>query len=102
MQGITHFLTHPSLQKPLLKMILPTIALSIVIIVTMFIVAYVPLVAVLVWVDGPVAVINGVLLILSQSSTIILGISRLWWVEEAELEVFDAASLRVSGILVLV
>lgn len=55
----------------------------------MFIFTYVPQLTVLVFVNGPVAVFTTVLLILSESSTIISVISRNFLLQEALLDTFD-------------
>ncbi|EHA46403.1 hypothetical protein MGG_02641 [Pyricularia oryzae 70-15] len=88
-KGIFYFLTHRSLWKPLLSRIGPTLALSVGVTVPMFIFTYVPQLTVLVFVNGPVAVFTTVLLILSESSTIISVISRNFLLQEALLDTFD-------------
>ncbi|KAK6523999.1 hypothetical protein TWF694_005667 [Orbilia ellipsospora] len=93
-RGIYHFLRYPSLQRPLWRKILPTILLSGVVIPFMFFVAYFPQVAVLAFVDGPVAFVNAAVLVLSESSTIILLISKWWWLDDAVVEVFDAVLVQ--------
>ncbi|KAK6529949.1 hypothetical protein TWF281_009099 [Arthrobotrys megalospora] len=93
-QGIYHFLRYPSLQRPLWRKVLPTILLSVVVIVTMFFVTYIPQAAVLTLVDGPIAFINAAMLVLSESSTLILLISKWWWLDDATVEVFDAVLVQ--------
>ena len=55
----------------------------------MFLFTYVPQVSILVFVNGPLAVFTTVLLILSESSTIINIISRTWLLQDAILDTFD-------------
>lgn len=55
----------------------------------MFLFTYIPQVSVLVFVNGPLAVFTTVLLILSESSTIINIISRTWFLQDAILDTFD-------------
>ncbi|KAK6354471.1 hypothetical protein TWF730_008871 [Orbilia blumenaviensis] len=93
-QGIYHFLRYPSLQRPLWRKVLPTIALSIVVIVTMFFITYLPQAAILTIVDGPIAFVNAAMLVLSESSTLILLISKWWWLDDATVEVFDAVLVQ--------
>ncbi|KAF3920586.1 hypothetical protein ABW21_db0201408 [Orbilia brochopaga] len=92
--GVYHFLRHPSLQRPLWRKLLPTIALSAIVISTMFFVAYIPQVALLAFVDGPLAFVNAAMLVLSESSTLILLLSKWWWIDEATIEVFDAVLVQ--------
>lgn len=73
----------------MLSRIGPTLALSVGVTVPMFIFTYVPQLTVLVFVNGPVAVFTTVLLILSESSTIISVISRNFLLQEALLDTFD-------------
>ena len=55
----------------------------------MFFLTYVPQLAVLVFVNGPLAVFTTVLLILNESSTIVSIISRNWLLQDALLDTFD-------------
>jgi hypothetical protein len=55
----------------------------------MFFFTYVPQLAVLVFVNGPLAVFTTILLILSESSTIINVVSRNFMLQEALLDTFD-------------
>ncbi|KAF3137513.1 hypothetical protein TWF569_009211 [Orbilia oligospora] len=95
-QGIYHFLRYPSLQRPLWRKVLPTILLSVVVIVSMFFVTYLPQAAILTFVDGPIAFVNAAMLVLSESSTLVLLISRWWWLDDATVEVFDALGKRLK------
>ncbi|EON99045.1 putative protein family protein [Phaeoacremonium minimum UCRPA7] len=88
-KGIFYFASHPALWKPLASRILPTLALSAGVIGSMFLFTYIPQVSVLVFVNGPLAVFTTVLLILSESSTIINIISRTWFLQDAILDTFD-------------
>jgi hypothetical protein len=53
---------------------------------------YLPQVAALAVVNGPVAFVNAALLCLSESSFLITMLSRAFLLEDALLEVFDAVS----------
>jgi hypothetical protein len=55
----------------------------------MFAFTYVPQLAILVFVNGPLAVFTTVLLILSESSTIISVLSRNFLLQDALLDTFD-------------
>lgn len=55
----------------------------------MFVFTYLPQLAVLVFVNGPLAVVTTVLLVLNESSAIINTISRGWLLQDAILDTFD-------------
>lgn len=63
--------------------------LSVGVLAGMFAFTYIPQLAVLVFVDGPIAVFSTVLLVLSESSTIVSTVSRTWLIQEALLDTFD-------------
>ncbi|KAH8907426.1 hypothetical protein BR93DRAFT_926477 [Coniochaeta sp. PMI_546] len=88
-KGIFYFASHRSLWKPLLSRLLPTIGLSVGVVASMFAFTYVPQLAVLVFVNGPLAVFTTVILILSESSTIISVLSRNFLLQDALLDTFD-------------
>ncbi|KAJ9155320.1 Outer spore wall protein RRT8 [Pleurostoma richardsiae] len=88
-RGIVYFVTHRALWKPLLSRIVPTLTLSVSVITGMFLFTYIPQLSVLVFVNGPLAVFTTVLLILSESSTIISLLSRNWLLQDALLDTFD-------------
>lgn len=55
----------------------------------MFAFTYLPQLAVLVFVNGPFAVVSTVLLVLSESAAIINTVSRGWLLQDAILDTFD-------------
>lgn len=59
----------------------------------MFVFTYVPQLALLVFVNGPLAVFTTVLLVLNESSTIINIISRSYLLQDAILDTFDGTLL---------
>lgn len=85
-KGIVYFMTHRALWQPFLSKIGPTLALSLGVLGSMFALTYLPQLAVLVFVNGPLAVFTTVLLILSESSTIVSTVSRTWMLQDALLE----------------
>ncbi|KAM0322677.1 hypothetical protein ACHAQA_009267 [Verticillium albo-atrum] len=87
--GIIYFATHRSLWKPLLSRIGPYFLLSVSVITGMFVLTYVPQFAVLVLFNGPLAVFTTVVLILSESATIINMVSRTYLLQDAILDTFD-------------
>ncbi|KAI2619710.1 hypothetical protein GGR54DRAFT_640035 [Hypoxylon sp. NC1633] len=92
-RGILYFLTHRSLWKPFYSRILPTLGLTAAVLATMFFFTYLPQLAILVLVNGPLAVFTTVLLILNESSTIVNIISRNFLLQDALLDTFDGTLL---------
>ncbi|KAM4065129.1 etoposide-induced protein 2.4 (EI24) domain-containing protein [Hirsutella rhossiliensis] len=88
-KGIIYFFTHRSLWKPFVSRIGPYLSLSAAVIGGMFAFTYLPQLAVLVFVNGPLAVVTTVLLVLNESSTIVNIISRNWILQDAILDTFD-------------
>ncbi|KAK3941904.1 hypothetical protein QBC46DRAFT_381226 [Diplogelasinospora grovesii] len=88
-KGIAYFLTHRALWKPLLSQLLPTLALSVGVVTSMFFFTYLPQLAILVFFNGPLAVFTTVLLILNESSTLVNILSRNFLLQEALLDTFD-------------
>lgn len=88
-RGIVYFLTHRSLWKPFTSRILPTLGLTVGVFGSMLFFTYVPQLAILVFVNGPLAVFTTILLILNESSTIVNLISRNFLLQDALLDTFD-------------
>jgi hypothetical protein len=88
-QGIFYFLGHRTLWKPLLSKLAPTMSLSIAVIAGMFTFAYLPQLAVLVFVNGPLAAFTTALLTLSESSTLITILSKTFLIQDALVDTFD-------------
>ncbi|EJT68410.1 hypothetical protein GGTG_14011 [Gaeumannomyces tritici R3-111a-1] len=88
-KGIFYFFSHRALWKPFLSRIGPTLAVSAGVTVPMFIFTYLPQLAILVWVNGPLAVFTTVLLVLNESSTITSIIARNFIMQDALLDTFD-------------
>jgi len=88
-KGIAYFLSHRALWRPLMSRLAPTMILSAGVLGAMFLLTYVPQLAVLVFVNGPLAVFTTVLLVLNESSTIVTIISRNWIMQDALLDTFD-------------
>lgn len=100
-RGIIYFLTHRALWKPFASRLLPTLSLSASVIAGMFFFTYLPQLAVLVFVNGPLAVFTTVLLILNESSTIVNMVSRNFLLQDALLDTFDGTLLsrNASGVV---
>jgi len=88
-KGIVYFFSHKSLWKPLLSRLIPTMSLSVAVIAFMFVFTYLPQLAVLVFVNGPLAAFTTILLTLSESSTLINIISRTFLLQDALVDTFD-------------
>jgi hypothetical protein len=89
LQGIFYFVSHRTLWKPLLSKLAPTMTLSVGVIAFMFIFTYLPQLAVLVFVNGPLAAFTTILLTLSESSTLITLLSRTFLIQDALVDTFD-------------
>ncbi|KAI1434831.1 hypothetical protein GGR50DRAFT_660355 [Xylaria sp. CBS 124048] len=88
-QGLYYFVTHKALWKPFLSRIFPTLGLAVGVTTAMFFFTYLPQFAVLVFFNGPLAVFSTVLLVLSESSTIVGAIARNFFLQDAILDTFD-------------
>lgn len=88
-KGIVYFLTHKALWKPLLSKLAPTVGLSLSVVGFMFAFTYLPQLAILVFVNGPLAAFTTALLVLNESSTIISVISKNFLLQDALLDTFD-------------
>ncbi|KAF4469917.1 hypothetical protein FALBO_3178 [Fusarium albosuccineum] len=92
-KGILYFLSHRSLWKPFISKLGPLILLSTSVIGGMFAFTYLPQLAVLVFVNGPLAVVTTSLLVLNESTTIINLIARNYLLQDALLDTFDGTLL---------
>lgn len=88
-KGIFYLVSHRSLWKPFMSCLGPYFSLYVCVVGGMFTVAYLPQLAVLVFVNGPLAVFTTVVLILNESSALVNGLSRTWILQDALLDTFD-------------
>lgn len=88
-QGIFYFLTHTALWRPFFSRLPPTLLLSAGVVSCMFVFTYVPQLAVLVFLNGPLAIFTTGLLVLNESSTIASIVNRNIMLQEALLDTFD-------------
>ncbi|KAI5121863.1 hypothetical protein M0805_001071 [Coniferiporia weirii] len=88
--GVLYFVRHSSLWSPVLSRILSCLALSVGVLVPMFIFTYIPQAALLSVMNGPVAALNAVALVCSESSVIINILARAFLLDQALLDIFDA------------
>lgn len=88
-KGIVYFFGHRALWKPFWNKLAPTLTLSVGVLAGMFAFTYLPQLAIMVFVDGPIAFLSTVLLVLNESSTIVSMVSRTWILQDALLDTFD-------------
>ena len=84
-----YFATHKDLYKPLAARLVPTLSLGLGITTFMFLFTYVPQVAVLFFTSGPLAALSTVLLVLSESSTLTMVLSKMLLIEDSLIDTFD-------------
>ena len=92
-KGVYYFLRHKQLSKPLRDELAPTMSIAITVTTAMFLLTYLPQAAVLTLVNGPLAVVSTIFLVLSESATITNLISRGFFIEDALIDTFDGVSL---------
>lgn len=88
-QGIFYFLSHKELWKPLASKLIPYLSLYVGVIGPMFFFTYLPQLAIMVFVNGPLAVFTTVLLVLNESAAVVSIISKSLLLQEALLDTFD-------------
>ncbi|KAF5024121.1 hypothetical protein F66182_3807 [Fusarium sp. NRRL 66182] len=92
-KGIFYFVSHRSLWQPFVSKLGPLVLLSTGVIGGMFFFTYLPQLAVLFFVNGPIAPLSAILLVLNESTTIINLVSRNYLLQDALLDVFDGTLL---------
>ncbi|RCI15732.1 hypothetical protein L249_2918 [Ophiocordyceps polyrhachis-furcata BCC 54312] len=97
-KGIFYFLTHRALWKPFLARLGPYVSLYVSVVGSMFFFTYLPQLAVLVFVNGPLAVFTTVVLILNESSALVNAISRGWILQDAILDTFDGTLVARNAV----
>lgn len=88
-KGLVYFVTRPSIWKPLTGQLVPYLLLSTSVVAAMFFFTYLPQLAILIFVNGPLAVFTTVILILNESATIVNVLSRTWLLRDALVDTFD-------------
>ncbi|KAG8827875.1 hypothetical protein FRC19_011576 [Serendipita sp. 401] len=89
LQGQYHFLTHPALFKPVLPNIIKSTLFTIGVTVLLFILTYLPTVAVLAFVSGPFAFIAAIPVILGEGAAIGIVVAKIFWLGQATERLFD-------------
>ena len=93
LQGIAYFAAHRALWRPLLSVVAPTLATGLAVTAAMFAFTYVPQATVLALVNGPLAIVATVLLVLSESSTLLSVLAKTFLIDDALVDTFDATLL---------
>lgn len=96
-RGIHYFLTHRKLWAPLTSRLVPLLTLSVGVIVPMFIFTYVPQSIMLTFVNGPLAWVTTIVLVLSESAAIINSVARAMFIDEALVDIFDGVLLEENA-----
>ena len=84
-------------RNPLLSKLAPTLSLGLGVTVSMFVLTYLPQMAVMAFTSGPLAPISAALLVLSESSTLFTAISKTFLIEDALVDTFDGTLLSKPG-----
>jgi len=96
LKGIFYFLSNRTLWRPFLSRLLPALTTAASVTAAMFLFTYLPQVALLTLVNGPLAVVTTIALVLSESATITYVISRAMFIDEALVDTFDATLITKS------
>ena len=76
-------------RKPLTTKLAPTMTLGLGVTTFMFLVTYLPQMAVMAFTSGPLAAVSAALLVLSESSTLFTILSKTFLIEDALTDTFD-------------
>ncbi|OWZ45806.1 hypothetical protein C356_03065 [Cryptococcus neoformans c45] len=99
--GILYLFSHPTLIRPLLPVIFKGVLMSAGVIAVLFTFAYLPQVAVLAVISGPLAFVLAIPLILGEAFVMVMFLTRGILVAQATVDIFDAVLLQ-KGHTVLV
>ncbi|WVR04485.1 hypothetical protein IAU60_001489 [Kwoniella sp. DSM 27419] len=91
--GMYYLFTHPALIKPLTPILFKGVLLSVAVVAAMFFLTYLPQVAVLAFVSGPLSFILAVPLVLSEAYVVINFMTRALLINQAGVDLFDAVLL---------
>ncbi|WVF69993.1 hypothetical protein IAT40_004778 [Kwoniella sp. CBS 6097] len=91
--GMYYLFTHPSLIRPLTPILFKGILFSVAIVAGLFFFTYLPQVAVLAFVSGPLAFVLAIPLVLSEAFVVINFLTRALLVNQAGIDLFDAVLL---------
>ncbi|KAK4232331.1 hypothetical protein QBC38DRAFT_463813 [Podospora fimiseda] len=88
-KGIFYFLSHRELWKPLASKLVPYLGLYASVVGPMFFLTYLPQLAIMVFVNGPLAVFTTILLVLNESAAVVSILSKSFLLQDALLDTFD-------------
>ncbi|KAF5386930.1 hypothetical protein D9615_001715 [Tricholomella constricta] len=92
--GIVYFVSHPSLYRAVAPIIIKCIISALGITIGLFVFTYIPQVAFCALFSGPFAFITAAVMVLGEAYAIILVLSKLLFVGQAQDEIFDAVLLQ--------
>ncbi|KAK4703917.1 hypothetical protein P7C70_g2293, partial [Phenoliferia sp. Uapishka_3] len=90
LRGVVYFVSHPKLFESVRPIIVKSITMSAIVLVLMAVFTYLPQVAVLALVSGPLAFIAAIPAVLAESWLIITFLNKAFYVKDASEKVFDA------------
>jgi len=96
LQGLLYLSSHLSLLSPIKPLIIKSTVLTFAVTVALFVVGYLPTVAVLAFSSGPLAFVTAVPVILGAGSAIGLSLSNIIWLSTAQQDLFDEVRIRCS------
>ncbi|KAK4682899.1 hypothetical protein QC764_120290 [Podospora pseudoanserina] len=88
-KGIFYFMSHRELWKPLASKLVPYLGLYASVMGPMFFFTYLPQLAIMVFVNGPLAVLTTILLVLNESAAVVSILSKSFLLQDALLDTFD-------------
>lgn len=92
-KGIFYFVSHKALWQPFISHLVPYVTTYVSVLGGMLAFTYLPQLAILVFVNGPLAVFTTVVLILNETTTIVNMISKSFLLQESILDTFDGTLL---------
>jgi hypothetical protein len=90
---VLFFLTHKALWKPFAKRLASTLTLGVGVTSFMFFFTYLPQLAICFFTSGPLAAVTTALLVLSESSTLTMVLSKALLIEDSLIDTFDGTLL---------
>ncbi|KIM23829.1 hypothetical protein M408DRAFT_332113 [Serendipita vermifera MAFF 305830] len=94
LQGQYHLVTHPTLIKPILPALITSTVFTVCVTIALFVFTYLPTVAVLAFVSGPLAFFTAIPVILGEGAAIGSLVSKSLWLGGAMEQLFDEVLLR--------
>ncbi|KAK1922928.1 hypothetical protein DB88DRAFT_493169 [Papiliotrema laurentii] len=92
--GIFYLISHPSLMKPILPSVFKGAVVSVAILAALFFLTYLPQVAVLAFVSGPLAFIAAVPLVLGEAYVVINFFMRTFIFGQVGVDLFDSVLVQ--------